>query len=716
MKRLVLLILVFVSHRIAFAVVQYHGAFPGVEKLIERIIPQQAGEIRIDSISSQSGKEMFEVGSEQGEVVIRGSSPSAAAFALNYYLKYVCHCSISRMGMNLKLPAKLPLPAKDIREETPFEYRYFFNYCTFNYSMSWYRWKDWEKELDWMALNGVNLALAVTGTEKVWQNVLKQYGFSQKEILEFIPGPAYTAWWLMGNLEKWRGPVSQKYIDERSGLQKRILERMKELGISPVYQGFYGMVPTLLKQKFPNHHIVDQGLWGNFQRPDILDPSDSLFAPMARTYYRELTRLYGKSDFYGGDPFHEGGKTDDIDVEKAASLIQGEMLKENQSAVWVLQGWQQNPKEELLAGIDRSHALVLDLNAESEATWETRNAYEGTPWLWCNILYYGDNTFMYGKLDSAAGAPTRALKTPEGKYLKGIGFLMEGFDNDPVNYDLFFEAAWDVGKINVPEWIKGFTYYRYGKIVPAAEEAWEILYKTIYSEPAPTDPIVCARPASNADRVVTWSSSKIWIDNSLLEKAAQDLLDCSNQLRGVDSYQYDLVSVTRQYISNLAHGYYAKCMKAYESKDVANFTKYSKMFLDVISDLDTLLGTRKEYLLGSWIESARELGRNVGEEDLFELNARTLITVWGDSAAAQTLHDYSFREWSGMLRGFYGPRWKLFFESLQSGLEGQPVHPINYYSWEDKWCHGTEKYDSKPAGDPVEVSARMLAKYPITER
>ena len=72
--------------------------------------------------------------------------------------------------------------------------------------------------------------------------------------------------------------------------------------------------------------------------------------------------------------------------------------------------------------------------------------------------------------------------------------------------------------------------------------------------------------------------------------------------------------------------------------------------LELISDLDDLLATRKEFMLGTWIAAAREWGKTVEEKDLYEWNARLLITVWGFKDGS--LHDYSHREWSGLLRDF----------------------------------------------------------------
>lgn len=43
--------------------------------------------------------------------------------------------------------------------------------CTHSYSFVWWDWARWEWELDWMALNGINLALAWSGQEAIWQRV-----------------------------------------------------------------------------------------------------------------------------------------------------------------------------------------------------------------------------------------------------------------------------------------------------------------------------------------------------------------------------------------------------------------------------------------------------------------------------------------------------------------------------------------------------------------
>lgn len=43
--------------------------------------------------------------------------------------------------------------------------------CTGSYSSVWWSWERWEREIDWMALHGVNMPLVFNGAEAVWVEV-----------------------------------------------------------------------------------------------------------------------------------------------------------------------------------------------------------------------------------------------------------------------------------------------------------------------------------------------------------------------------------------------------------------------------------------------------------------------------------------------------------------------------------------------------------------
>ena len=102
----------------------------------------------------------------------------------------------------------------------PYRYRHYFNYCTFNYTASWWDWERWQWEIDFMALNGINMPLALTGQNSVWDRVYRSLGFTDKEMEGFFSGPAYFTWFWMGNLDGWGRAASPTIYGLSGGAAK----------------------------------------------------------------------------------------------------------------------------------------------------------------------------------------------------------------------------------------------------------------------------------------------------------------------------------------------------------------------------------------------------------------------------------------------------------------------------------------------------------------
>jgi alpha-N-acetylglucosaminidase len=695
-----------------------------IAQLISRIVPGHADTFESKIITSPRGKSFFQIYSHDGKIMLAGNSNNEIAVAFNWYLKYYCNASVSSCGNQLTLPEHLPLPKDTLTIESPFQYRFYLNYCTFSYSMAFWDWKRWERELDWMAMNGINLSMALNGVESVWQNTLKRFGYSDPEITSFLCGPAFEAWWLMGNLESWGGPVSQNWIDGQAEMQKKILSRMNELDIKPVVQGFYGMVPNSLIKKFPTAKIHDTGKWCSYLRPGFLLPTDPLFAKMASVYYEELEKLYGKQNYFAGDPFHEGGIAEGVDVTQAGSVIQQQMQKANPGSTWVLTAWQNNPREALLKGIDAKHTLVVDLWAEcrpqwggKESEWKREKGFLNKPWIWSIIPSFGANEGLYGKLNSYANDIPEALASNKKGALCGIGAAPEGMGTIPVVYDLLYEMAWRKNIPNVEKWLVDYQTRRYGERDANAAEAWRILGKTVYNCNTPqegcSESILCSRPGLNPITASTWGTSKLYYDPAALAKALDLLLKSSKKFTVSDAYNYDVTDIMRQVLANYAQVKIQKVRQAFEQKDLAKFRVESNEFLDLMRDQDQLLATRKEFMLGTWIEYARNKGSDKEERKLYEWNARTQITVWGNREGSETggLHDYANKEWSGLISDFYLPRWELYFKELSRQIIGTPEKKIDFYAWEEQWTHQQNNFPTKPKGNSIEVATLLFQKY-----
>lgn len=78
--------------------------------------------------------------------------------------------------------------------------------------------------------------------------------------------------------------------------------------------------------------------------------------------------------------------------------------------------------------------------------------------------------------------------------------------------------------------------------------------------------------------------------------------------------RYDLVDLTRQALAKYANELFLEIIDAYELKDVNKVTTLSQKFLELVEDMDTLLACHDGFLLGPWLESAKQLAQNKEEE------------------------------------------------------------------------------------------------------
>lgn len=740
----------------AFCLLTLQIAANPVDALLERIDKGASKKFKIELRKAE--KDFFELSQAGQRVLITANTWVNAAVGLNWYLKYYAGVHLSWNQMSAKLPKQLPRVMKRERRETDLTLRYDFNYCTFSYSMAFWDWERWEREIDWMALHGVNLPLAIVGEECVWRNMLLKLGYTEEEIGQFIAGPAFLAWWEMNNLEGWGGPLPKSWYVRQEKLQKQILRRMREFGMHPVLPGYCGMVPHDAKQKL-GLDVAEAGLWNGFQRPANLLPTDCRFGEIASLYYEELTRLYGKADYYSMDPFHESSDDSAIDYAKAGAAMMKEMKKVSPKATWVIQGWTENPRPAMVDRMRSGDLLVLDLFSECRpmfgipSIWKRDGGYKQHDWLFCMLENFGANVGLHGRMDQLIDN-FYSLQSPDLKlqasHLRGIGLTMEGSENNPVMFELMSELPWRSSKFTKEEWIGNYVKARYGltdntpkQIADSLQTAWLTLAQSIYNCPAgnnqqgPHESIFCGRPTLNSFQASSWSKMKNYYDPDATLQAARLFNSAAKAMRGNNNFEYDLVDITRQALSDQARLEYHRTIAAYRSFAQKEFRRHAEVFMFMLKLQDKLLGTRSEFRLGRWIEAARRCGTTTEEKDLYEWNARVQITTWGNRYCADTggLRDYAHKEWNGLLADFYQKRWKAYFDALDNELEaGKRPQPdmlgggananktaselfalampqdvkLDYYALEESWTLQHNAYKAAPEGDCVTVSAEVM--------
>jgi len=593
--------------------------------------------------------------------------------------------------------------------------------------MAWWDWERWQQEIDWMALHGINMPLALTGEEAIWQDVYRKMGFTDKELESFFTGPSYFSWFWMGNIDKWGGPLPQHWMDTHKELQKKILERERSLSMTPVLPAFTGHVPPAFKTKFPDAKLKKTTWGAGFDDVYILDAEDSLFEKIGATFMETQTREYGTDHFYSADTFNENvpPTNDTIFLKHISNKVYQSMANTDPQAVWLMQGWMFHYNADywkpaqiraLLSGVPEDKMIVLDLYSESHPVWQKTNAYYGTPWIWNMLQNFGGNVSMFGRMQNVAHDPSSVLRDPSSGKFKGIGLTPEGIEQNPALFELMLENVWRSDPINVDEWLKTYTRKRYGVENDSINQAWTLLKNSVYDgglgEGGP-ESIIVSRPtfSSTGHRVLT----KLDYDPNELVKAWRIFIMQAGQFQHSEGYRYDLVDITRQVLANYALPLQQRIATAYKQNDIASFKTHSTEFIILIDDLDTLLGTHADFLLGKWIADARKWGITPEEQDLYEFNARDLVTLWGDQNSE--LHEYSNRQWSGLLKGFYKPRWEQFFAFVLQNMERKKVPDMRAFeekikAWEWQWVNSKNgNYPFTPSGNSADVAKEMFHKY-----
>ena len=596
-----------------------------VYELIKRVTPDLVQKISL--LHTPSDVDSFTISPSNNQVVISGNSQISLAVAFNYYLTKFLNSSISWTGDNLaNIPTVIPLDFEPISKTRTFKFTYYFNVCTFSYSTVWWDWPRWERELDFMAMRGVNMALAFNGQEYVYLETMKQLNISENEVLEeYFTGPAFLAWQRMGNIRGWGGPLRKSWIEDQFKLQLQILARMRELGIKAILPAFSGFVPKSVTVKFPEVNITQAEAWNGFPenltKVYMIEPTDPLFRQIAKRFTDNLQKFFGMTDhLYNGDQFNEVDPASNTTeyLKSAGEAMIGGLKESDPKAIWVLQGWlfayspfwkNANLIEAYLSGVNKEDLIVLDLYSEVKPAYNRTNSYFGKPYIWNELHDFGGNMGLYGKMPTIMTEPFSALRE-ENSSLIGIGITMEGIYQNMIVYDLVFDVAWMDQPRDLLEWTEEFIRSRYGVVNKEIMEAWSLLVESVYScndaRRDVTGSYIEKRPTMNFQ-------NNIYYDKCAVVEAARKLIQAADEMgsKSTEGMKFDMVDVLRQGLSDLFTTiYHTDFLIAVQNKDLNLLIETSIQMVEIIDDLDVLLGTRQEFLLGKWLEDAEKWAKN----------------------------------------------------------------------------------------------------------
>lgn len=662
----------------------------------------------------------FRVAGRAGRISVTGDTPATQLTGLNWYLRHIAYAEINWVGEQTNLlPRDLPGLDGTVTRRANVPHRFALNDTNDGYTGAYLDWSYWERELDVLALHGYNEILVYAGADALYHRVFQEFGYGEEELLKWIPGPAHQPWWLLQNMSanpEFPSPLSQQLLDARAALGRRIADRVRELGMTPVFPGYFGTVPPGFAQRNPGARTVPQGDWMGFARPDWLDPRTDQFARVAATFYRVQDEMFGgASTLYKMDLLHEGGDPGDVPVADAAKGVERALQRAHPGATWVILGWQHNPPRAIVDAVDKKHMLVVDGLSDRFPTVTDREAdWNDTPYAFGSIWNFGGHTALGANTPDWAELYEK-WRTKAGSKLHGIALMPEAADNNPAAFALFSELPWHEGELDLKAWFAEWAHARYGARDAHAEAAWDILRRTAYgttradrwSEGA--DGLFAARPALDVVRAGRWSPKQLRYSAASFEPALGELLGVRSGLRKSSAYRRDLLDVARQALANRSRVLLPQIKKACDARDTARFDELTGTWLSLMDLLDRLVATDSRHLLGRWVADARSWGAGAAEREQSAYDNLSLLTVWGTREGADAgLRDYANREWAGLVGGLYRLRWSTYFEELRAALSaGRAPKAIDWFALEDRWTRNPGRLATEPAGDTYAVAAQV---------
>ena len=653
------------------------------EGVIHRLIGDRSQNIILQKDFPDEKNDAFEVSASNGKVVIKGNSATALTRGFYTYIKNACNSQVTWSGEHISLPKIFP-DYNSGKIISPYQLRLYYNVCAFGYTTAFWDWKRWEREIDWMALHGINMPLVMIGQEAVWQRIWKSFGLTDNELKDYFTGPAFLPWHRMGNVNKHGGPLPQSYLDKSIFLQKKIIARMKGLGMNPVVPAFAGFVPSSLKRVRPGAEIIDMKPWAGFEEgcgTYLLSPKSDLFRDIGKKFIREYKKLFGDFHYYLADSFNEMTVpvTRENRYDELASYGDAVFQSINagdSNGVWVMQGWifyadssfwDKKSASALLSKVPDDRMIIIDLADEIFPGWKKHDSFYMKKWIYSIIHNFGGHNNLFGDLNFIAKDHVGVLNDPGKGKLVGYGLSPEGIENNEVVYELLTDAAWNNGEIDIRDWLKNYCKSRYGGCPPGIEEAWSILLDVVYSSfDGSAYPFQLRPPFPAKD--INDSYQKV-------ARALQLFADNKDKYGRQKLFQNDVVDIAAFYWGKTVGRLLYETGTYYKHGQTEKFDETFNRAYTLMLNLDKLLSYRRDLRLERWIGYARKWGINESEKKYYEENAKRQITIWG----GPDLSEYAAKFWSGLVKNYYAARWNNYYKSIKSGK------PFEMNKWEENW-------------------------------
>lgn len=663
----------------------------------------------------------FKTAVVDNRLIVKGTSNVALAHGFYDYLKQHQLGIVSWTGNRFAIPEKLP--AENCRELiSPVPFHYYLNVVTYGYTMPYWDWARWEREIDFMALHGINMPLALVANEAISARVFRQLGWEQKAIDEFFTAPAHLPWHRMGNLANHDGGLSENWHRDQIALQHQILARMREYEMSPIMPAFAGFVPRGIEKVFP-HAKTEIVKWGGFPEknqvnyllPNIAaSAEDDPFVIIGRLFIEEWEKEFGAGTYYLADMYNEMELPIPADAKNRHEILASygkraseSLTAKNHEIKWIMQGWMfgyhrhiwtAETLKNFLSEIPDDKIILLDLAVDyskhfwrNGVNWEFYDGFYNKQWIYSNIPNMGGKSAPTGVMEFYANGHLEALNSPKKGRMIGIGMAPEGIENNEIIYELLSDVAWKNSATNLDEWTKNYLACRYGKTSPILEQAFRGMFNSVYKT-------LTDHPRFN------WQTNKkngsVRYNDEYLD-ALKLFFSVADEFKNEPLYEADFRELAAMFLGASMDKFLPKVYQAFAENNAEKADDlFEYVFIGGIM-IEACLSKHPTLSLDRWLNFARDRGVTEDEKLLYVRNARRLITVWGPP-----VNDYSARIWHGLVAEFYLPRLEIWFAEKMDELRKKNATPE---SGESDLAQKTPKdKDNKPRETIAEFSEKWI--------
>jgi len=619
-----------------------------INNLIKRYSPMIADRFSIKTIPAVDNHNVYEIEAVDGLIQLSGDSNISLAMAYYRYMKDYCGVCMTHCGDYSFNVENAPLPDKKIIEIILQDKRIALTPSMQSNTACYWDWDRWEREIDFMAMRGINMPYISVGVQAVIYYSLLEMNINEDLALAAISAPTYFDKQQSGCISGYMPSPSVEYIEQSKILGKKIFDREVSYGMTPILQGYWGHVPYIFGASTGNK-LLHSKEWYGFTRTYFLKPWENTFEAYGRIFLDKQRKLLGESCYYSFDAFceHEIPSAKSKYINNLAKVVDRLHSEISDSYTLITRP---SINHKLLSEFSKNNILLI--------IEENEDVIPGYSYVLGNKAHLADRTVLEGSLKKLAefSYSDEVTKKPG---LCGLALTSEGYAQNPMYYDLAFDMMTAQKDVNLDDFISSYASRRWGSDY---KEVAKILSETCYGDyDIPhLGSAVAARPAVLLNHTAPYDIVTTPYDNKELLRAVEILI--KNEIES-DAYLYDVCDILRQVLSNLSLDTFDKAIERYKKHDADLYEKHSNNFLEILSDLNRLLLTRPEFSLKARVDSARALAKTDEEKNFYEVIALSQISIYGHIDKAQ-LYDYAWKEWGGFVDTYYAVRWRKFFELL----------------------------------------------------